>query len=351
MSLLSELYYDPVTGYQATEELLRRAIAIDPTTTRQEVNNFLRGQATAQINRASRKPIRFNTIRASAIRDGYQLDLMIYDRFKSNGYSYILIIIDVYSRYVQAVPLKTRLMEPLVKNIEKLFTLMGFPRNVNCDQEFNNRLFNKLCTTHNIRTWYSDPDEPNKNAIVERFNRTLAQLLQRWRVATDRTDWENVLQDLVTNYNTKLHSTTKNTPEDIWKGVASNLQAVVNVPTKLKKGDRVRLATVRTKLTKGDAVKWTRELFRIERVEGQRYYVEGSKTGFKEYELLHVPTVEGIAPQKNQRAQAVTVRKRRMQVREFGQSHEVKQVLDDGTVIYKDRLTPKNVKRSAAKAK
>ena len=60
------------------------------------------------------------------------------------------------------------------------------------------------------------PDEPHKNAIIERVHRTIARLLQLFRLGSKRFDWYNFLPDVVNNYNTTYHRTTKHTPTEIF---------------------------------------------------------------------------------------------------------------------------------------
>jgi hypothetical protein len=40
--------------------------------------------------------------------DCFQMDIMVYNRFQYDNYKYILTCIDVYSRYAQAIPLKSK---------------------------------------------------------------------------------------------------------------------------------------------------------------------------------------------------------------------------------------------------
>jgi hypothetical protein len=101
-----------------------------------------------------------------------------------------LVVIDVYSRYVAARALTNRRIASIIEMVKECFEeLGGPPQNMNCDNEFNNGEFNKFMSDEGIRMWYSEPDEINKNAIVERFNRTLALLIQRWRVGSGSHDW------------------------------------------------------------------------------------------------------------------------------------------------------------------
>ena len=98
-----------------------------------------------------------------------------------------------------------------------IVNVMGNPANINADQEFNKKEFNKYyCDEKDIKRYYSQPEEPHKNAIVERFNRTLAQLLNNWRLATKQYTWYAVLNDIVNNYQNTYHKTIKAKPIDVW---------------------------------------------------------------------------------------------------------------------------------------
>ena len=111
-----------------------------------------------------------------------------------------------------------RRLETIIAATEKVCDVMGWPINLNADNEFNKQAFNDVMAKHNVRLWYSDPDEINKNAIVERFNMTLALLLQRWHISSHRYDWQKILPSIVKNYNNTFHRTVRVTPQDIWDG-------------------------------------------------------------------------------------------------------------------------------------
>jgi hypothetical protein len=49
-----------------------------------------------------------HTIVAREPGDCFQMDIMVYNRFQYDNYKYILTCIDVYSRYAQAIPLKSK---------------------------------------------------------------------------------------------------------------------------------------------------------------------------------------------------------------------------------------------------
>ena len=50
---------------------------------------------------------------------------------------------------------------------------MGLPKAINSDNEFDKGMLNDYFDENNIACYYSQPNEINKNSIVERFNRTM----------------------------------------------------------------------------------------------------------------------------------------------------------------------------------
>ena len=70
-------------------------------------------------------------------------------------------------------------METIIEAVKIVFENMSWPENLNCDNEFNVIEFNNLMEKHNVKCWFSDLGEINKNAIVEKFNRTLAFMMPK----------------------------------------------------------------------------------------------------------------------------------------------------------------------------
>jgi hypothetical protein len=134
--------------------------------------------------------------------------------------------------------------------------------------------------------WYSQPDDLNKNAIVERFNRTLANKIQLWRTATKRYDWNKVLPDLVKNYNNTVHSTLKCTPTQIWEGKAESKQKLEFVEQTLKIDDHVRIKISKLIFSKGDQQEFSKSVYKINEIDGNKIFVEGQDRYYKPYELM-----------------------------------------------------------------
>jgi hypothetical protein len=222
---------------------------------------------------------------APGLRSYYQMDLMVYDRHEYHNYKYILVVVDVKSRYAMARALTNRTMPNIMKNIEEIFSEMGNPHNIQCDNEFSKSAFLAYCKKHNINTLFSLPEEKNKNSIVERLNGTIANLLQKWRQATGRYDWAKVLPDIMDNYNNNKHSTIKAKPIDVWQGRDTNHQKVKVATYHFKVGNRVRIASSRGIFSKGDALTYSKDIYTIRMIDGIRHYLDNYVDWKKPYEL------------------------------------------------------------------
>ena len=75
-----------------------------------------------QVFREQKKPKLFSSIIADKIKDEYQMDIMIYDRYEFRKYKYILVIIDIHSRYVKARAMTNRENQTIIKNIVEILT-------------------------------------------------------------------------------------------------------------------------------------------------------------------------------------------------------------------------------------
>lgn len=290
-------YSDPKTGFVSAPKLYRKLKQDNKDITLDAVQNALNKAPDYQIMKEDRKPKRFNTIAAHTALACVQIDIIVYDRFKTKtGFENILCVIDVFSRYAACRPLKTRKPTEVLKAMKTIFNddLKGIPENINCDNEFQAKQYVKWMTDNHIIAHFSDPEEINKNSIVERFNRTIALKLQRWRLSSGDSDWTKVLQDLVSSYNNDYHRTIKATPSDVFNNRDTNRQTVTQIERIYNIGDHVRVARKLKTFTKGDEVKYSMAVYIIDAYDGKKYVLKNLKSGevlkkhYKQYELKKV---------------------------------------------------------------
>lgn len=295
---LEKLYYDPREGYGDVRKVYENAKLGGLGVTYRQVKNWMGDQYVVQANEPTSKPKHWNTIAAAGPGFNYQMDLIDYTRYRTDGYGWILVIIDVYSRKAGARAIKaeyTRKGKRSIKAKVKWEQYLEFykeiveedfdgryPKDLNCDNEFIEENFQKFVTSKGTQIHYSDPLDFNKNAIVERFNRTIELMIQKHRFATDDIDWPTYLADLVHNYNTRWHSTIKATPNGVWNGDEKSRQKITWLWNTMAVGDQVRKKLHLNIFAKGDELRYSKDIYILIERKGNRWLLRNIRTGEKD---------------------------------------------------------------------
>ena len=294
-----EQWYDPNIGYIGPSKLWKKLSDDDKKGLNyNQFKNNLNNQYAYQLTKKFKKPKVFNTIYAHSPRDNYQIDIIVYDRYTYNNYKYILVCIDVHSRYLQCRAMTNRTNETIIKNLKDIFDVMGVCRIINCDNEFNKTKINDLFQKLDIRVKFSQPDEINKNAIVERVNGTIASMLQRWRVATNKYNWHAILPSIVDNYNNTYHSTIKALPKDVFNFDDTNKQTIIKLDNSFKVGDKVRTKIRKKVFDKGDILTNSKTIYLIDSIDKNKITIRNTetdnilKTTYKPQELTKIQDIQ-----------------------------------------------------------
>jgi hypothetical protein len=276
--LLNDLYYNSKTGLSNADKLYKKAIEQGLKVTKKEVKEFVEKQHVDQIFKPQKRAEIFSSIIADGIRAEYQMDIIIYDRYEYHKYKYILCIIDIHSRYANVKPMTNRRNETIMKNIIKIFDEMGKPKKISCDNEFATIEFHKYCIKNDIEENYSEPNDIQKNSIVERFNRTLAGYIKKLRLGMNNYDWPSEIPNILENYNTSYHRTIRNSPYNIFYKKQKNNQDIIVVLNKFKVNDKVRIKLKRTIFSKNDCLTYSKDVYTImEKIGTGKYRLDSGK--------------------------------------------------------------------------
>lgn len=193
----------------------------------------------------------------------------------NEGYKYILCIIDVFSKYAWCVPLKNKTGPSILEAIKLVVDESDrSPEKIWVDQggEFYNKGFQDWANKNGITIYSTYGD--SKSAVVERFIRTLREMIMREFTATNSRNWVDILSSILDEYNNRKHKTIKMTPmeasepENATK-VYNNLYEGIDKPKKKEKfkvGDKVRISKIKGKFEKGSSPNFTHEVFTIKDV-------------------------------------------------------------------------------------
>ncbi len=246
----------------------------------------------------------------------YDADLVdLQDLAKRNSnQKYILVVIDAFTKYVWAHPLKSKSAEEMKDALESIFTDDGGtpPQLLYTDagKEFLNApvqaLLHRLQTTHRICA-----GESYHCPFVERVNRTLKEKLFQAMTATTTQSWVDLLPKVVATYNKTTHSTTKLPPEEITDEhtleVFKNTYRPKHIPPeeyRFKVGDYVRIAKAQDIFSRGYLPRFTWEIFQIVKRANDRgtnqppaYVLQDLNGNRIENALFYEPELSRVDPQ------------------------------------------------------
>ena len=150
----------------------------------------------------------------------WTMDLMVVNRYskQNKNYKYILIVLDVFSRFAWARPLKTKTGQEVYLALKDIFTKSGrSPTRIWSDDgtEFFNAHVQSLLRSYDI-ILYSTFNEP-KAALAERFIRTLRRKMEMHYILSQSTVWYKELQNMIDEYNSSIHRTIGMSPNEAIK--------------------------------------------------------------------------------------------------------------------------------------
>ncbi|RDY04485.1 gag-pol, partial [Mucuna pruriens] len=143
----------------------------------------------------------------------------------SNGYSYVLLVVDYVSRWVEAIATKTNDAKVVVDFLKSnIFCQFGVPKALISYQgsHFCNRamsaLLNKYRVVHRIATAY----HPQTNSQAEVFNKGIKKTLQKM-TNPSRKEWSRLLEDTLWAHRTAYRTSLGMCPYQIVFGKACHL--------------------------------------------------------------------------------------------------------------------------------
>lgn len=244
--------------------------------------NFIT-DAKKQVVEEIHKPARINFKRRKVIikslNDLFQADLveMLTYAKDNKGNKYILVVINCFSKFAWALPLKTKkgleVASAMSKILKKLPTI-HIPKNLQTDGglEFFNQDFKKLMKIYKINHYQTYSEK--KASIVERLNRTLKTMMWKEFNLNGSYKWLNILPKIVDTYNNKKHRTIGMKPKEVKKkheklllNTAYNRIKIAYPKNKFKVGDNVRISKVRGIFDKKYMPNWSTEIFKVLKVQ------------------------------------------------------------------------------------
>jgi hypothetical protein len=245
-AFLKKLWEDPKFGLFSPAKFYKNVKKQYPNVpiTSKQTHAFVKKQEAFQINKQPTKQGHHHIV-APYPNSGWQMDLLDLSKYytANSHYKWILVIIDINSRYLWLIPLKNKKEQSLADALNKHFKSVKPPVNITSDNgsEFINKSVQAIFKKHKIKHWLADVGDHGKMGIVERVNRTVRTLLSKYWTLMNTKQWYPVIGDIAYNYNNSVHRTIKARPVAVYDGVDySRPQSTSAKISKFSVGDRVR---------------------------------------------------------------------------------------------------------------
>ena len=222
------------------------------------------------INKFERKKIIVNHI--DEIHSCDLVDMQKYSRV-NRSYKYIFTNIDIFSKYAWAFPIKSKKISDIKPCFEKIFKERK-PKYIWSDKESSlfSKEMSKSFYNNNVKIYHTYSNL--KAVVIERFNRSLRELMMKEFVKNNNTVYYNILPELIKKYNNRYHNTIKMKPIDVNKTNEKRIKNTVynyditNKKPKYKINDLVRISLKRRELFDKPTgnIKWSEEIFKIYKV-------------------------------------------------------------------------------------
>ena len=214
---MEKIYYSPKgfwKGLPAVEKLLKEA-----KVSKKQALEFLKKQAVWQIYLPQPKKIIRPRFDASTKNEIHQADLLFlpHDTVNRKTYKYALTVVDIESRYKEAEPLTSKDSSEVAKAFGNIYKRkLNYPKLLQVDPgtEFMGSV-TQLMAEHNVSIRRGRKEIHRDQALVERFNRTLAERLFGYQYAKElenphkrNREWVKRLPEVIK----AINSETKKTP-------------------------------------------------------------------------------------------------------------------------------------------
>ena len=209
-AVLKKVYQNPEhpASFSSPAKLYKYAKMNDKNIKISDVKQWIQGQRSYTLHKSVVNKFPRRKVLVRGVNHQYQADLLDFQPLAkdNSGMRYILTVIDCFSRFASAIPIKAKTGKNVLSALIKSFKFMKPPNKLQTDRgtEFYNYLVRDHLKKHKI-VHFSTFQEL-KAQIVERFNRTLRTKIMKYMTSKGTLRYVEVLPKLIEGYNSSPHT-------------------------------------------------------------------------------------------------------------------------------------------------
>lgn len=321
---LKKIYFDPSSeaGFSTAKSLYYKTKQDGLYNfTLKEVSDYLKSLDTFTVFKGKRKSKDIpNRLYSAGLDKIWEADLIHWDRYakENNNFVALLLVIDIFSRYMWFAKLKSTNATDLIDGFKKVLQ-EAKPRKCealsnDAGTNFTSKKFRAFLESNNIKQITLNP--PSHSNYCEIANKYIQSKVNKLFYHNQNRNWEDYIEDIIKTKNKKYHYGLKFYPDRVNKNnerrimlkqylppdkkkkikkTEKNIQKLM--PFKFSVGQKVRIHADRGKFSHSYQEQWTQEWYIIDR----RYHrgseaifvlidIQGDKIlgGFKTSELQEV---------------------------------------------------------------
>ena len=282
--LLHGLYSSTTAAGYGSVKNLQEASGL----TRKKVLEYLHTSSTYTKFKSRRRKFTRLKVLSPGINDIWSVDLAHVDKLASDngGVRYILIAVDVLSRFTRVSPMKNKTAATTLEAFQEIISRSRGVKPKKCwvddGTEFL-REFKDFCLYNNIHI-YSTFSE-TKSMLAERYIRSLKNIIYKYMEEKQKYRYVDQLQNFAKIMNARVNRTTMLAPADVRAEHTEYLVSLALPPgpsntdnnrtrrrrrrrfrTKFRVGESVRIALKEMQFSKGYKQQYTTETFKVARV-------------------------------------------------------------------------------------
>ena len=270
-----------------------------------QIIKFLSEQTASQTFKEKRKSKPKGHIVANLVNERWQMDIFDLSRYEKNndGFKYLLVCIDVFSRKAYAKPMKSKDTSTVIDAFTNIIIHKTGPkiRSIIADQDpaWTNSTWLTFIEKENIAFNTNALKDHRALGIIDNFAKRIKLTLNKRFVDTNSTKWIDYITKVITTYNNQEHrSLGEATPnkvvkdtktQDVIKTINEEKAQKNNTTSSINVGDKVKKnMLINESYAKGTDPKWSEKIFTVTEVKGQRIRLNDG-TYYLDDHLLKVP--------------------------------------------------------------